>query len=128
MRAKNFLKRKSCSENILRTILAQLVFILHILSIAFFTLGWLLPMQWLIVHICSVPLVILQWKFNNDQCVLTQVQLKLEGKVVESDEQGQFIKGLFEKINLNLSHTQLFLVIYGLLFFSLFLSVYRLWL
>jgi hypothetical protein len=106
-------------------VLARIVCIIHLLAIGFIVFGWLLPQNFLIFHITFVPLTFLHWKTNNNRCVLTQLQKYFEKGKVKKAEEGDFVRSLFKKMGLELSNKQLFFVIYGLMFLSLFISILR---
>lgn len=83
-----------------RRITLKLVSILHLLVIVFVLFGWLIGIsEVLIIHIVFIPLMIIQWRFNNDTCVLTNVENSLrEGQVEKEQQQGKFIKSLLAKV------------------------------
>ena len=110
----------------IRAVSIQFIFYLHIACIVFLIFGWLLPKAFLIPHMVFIPLVILQWRFNSNQCVLTQLQQKLEGKTLNREEEGQFVKELFKKLNFEPSDRQLNFIIYGLFIISFVISSFRL--
>ncbi len=107
-------------------VLAKLVGFVHLLFIIYFILGWALPKATLPWHLLAIVAVIGHWKCNNDQCLLTQWQMRLEGKSITPDDEGQFVKSLFRKIGRSPSRGQLMLVIYGLLVGSGLISAGRL--
>lgn len=111
----------------MRIVLAKVIATLHFASILFLIFGWLLPLEWLIFHVVSIPLVILQWKINDDQCYLTQWQLQLEGSPLDPSQEGQFVKSLMARTGLNLGRSHLFILIYGALFLSVGLSLLRIY-
>ena len=110
-----------------RRILAKIVFWLHISAILFLVFGCLFPRAFLLFHIVSIPIVIVQWWFNGDQCVLTQIQYWLEGRPIEKGEEGTFVKALLEKVGLQPSRTQTLLIVYGFILGSGLISGIRLW-
>lgn len=116
---------KSVSK--IRLFFAKSIFYIHLAFVIFFIFGWLLPKSFLLLHIISIPLVILQWRLNHDQCVLTQIQAKLEGVELDHSEEGTFVKDLFSRLGMEFSRGQLMMIIYGLLLLSGLVSCYRLW-
>ena len=111
---------------VFRMFLGKIIGTLHIVSILFLIFGCLLSKSFLIVHLILIPIVIIQWLLNKDQCVLTQLQWALEGRTAPSGEQGQFIKSLFNKIGWSFSDKQLFFIIYGIMIGSGLISFLRL--
>ena len=109
----------------MRLILAKVVFAIHLASIVFLLFGCLFPLSVLPFHMILIPLVILQWWFNDNHCILTQLQLKLEGKTITPGEGGTFIRDLFAKVGLSPTDRQLLLIIYGLLLMSFSISLFR---
>ncbi len=107
-------------------LLAKLVGLIHLLFIVYFIFGWLLPLSTLPWHLVAIVVVIGHWKCNNDQCLLTQWQRRLEGQSLSPDDEGQFVKSLFKKLGRSPSRLQLMWVIYGLLIGSGMISAGRL--
>jgi hypothetical protein len=55
--------------------LGNFCFCLHLVFLAFITLGWTLPSRAvLIVYLIFLPAVILHWKLNGDACVLNNLE------------------------------------------------------
>ena len=114
-------------EIIMKLILAKFVFFLHLSTIAFLVFGCLLPRNFLVVHMISIPIVILQWWLNADQCILTQIQYWLEGRTLVRGEGGTFVKTLFASMGLQPSRTQLIMIVYGFIILSGVVSGLRIW-
>lgn len=110
----------------IRQLLAKGIGFLHLGAIVFLLSGWLLPIEWLWLHLMAVPAVIVQWWMNQNQCVLTQWQHRLQGHR-PSEAEGAFVRDLFAKLGLKPSDRQLFLIIYGALAFSWALSLALVW-
>jgi hypothetical protein len=94
--------------------------------ILFFVLfGWIIPSQsWRIIHLIFVPVMIIQWQFNQGSCLLTNIENKLRGETSEKQQQqGQFIKSLWIKCFNSLPSDQtLKKWVYGIILTSWFLS------
>ena len=99
----------------------------HILCIVYLLFGFLSPLPLLIFHLLAIPAVIMQWRMNNNQCVLTQLQKKVEAldKNASKELEGNFTKELFLKWGIILTDKQLLFVIYGLLISSWCVSFSR---
>ena len=111
-------------ENRMAQLLAKILFWLHLIIVAFLVFGFLLPKDYLLLHLWAVPLTILQWWFNKNQCILTQWQQKLEGKAKpQPGEESGFVLRLCEKMGWKPRKKQLILLIYGVLLMSFFLSL-----
>lgn len=107
--------------------LAKTVSWLHLFCIVYLVFGFLSPKSALLFHLIAIPVVILQWRLNKDQCVLTQLQKKLESSSPTQSikQDSNFTKELFLKWGIELSNKQLFMVIYGLLSISWMISFTR---
>ena len=70
--------------------------ILHLSVVIFVVFGWASPVHSiLIIHLWVVPLMVVQWLFNDGTCILTNVENAISGqKKARSEQQGQFIKKL----------------------------------
>ena len=53
--------------------------LLHVIAAVPMDLGFLLPKQYLPYHIIAILLLLLHWKTNDDNCILTEIQNKLDG-------------------------------------------------
>jgi len=82
----------------LREILIQIIKRVHLAVLLFVLLGWTLPWKAaLLAHIITIPLVVLQWRFNNGTCLLTNLENFVRGGAPpKSTQQGQFIKSLLK--------------------------------
>lgn len=76
---------------------------IHEILVLFILLGWLLPKQYLIYYIITYPLVLLHWKSNNGNCILTDWWIKLEGKDFRKDSKYPFMTSMFKKNGINLN-------------------------
>lgn len=109
---------------------------IHILVLVFVLSGWLLPFPpWLWAHVFFIPLLILHWRTNQNQCFLTQLEarLKEDSESMMSFEgaspaglsmpmrrpqveEGHFIKSLWKKVFGRVPSDQaLEAIIYGLM-------------
>ena len=57
-------------------------FISHLLGIFTFTLGWIYNYRILYIQ----PIIILSWKLNGNQCLLTQIEYKLFNSTLIGNE------------------------------------------
>ena len=99
--------------------------LLHMSCVLFLFLGWALPKSALLAHLLFIPIVMLHWWTNGGQCVLTQLENRLRGKVPKT-AQGQFVSGVFAKIGLQPTRMQLMIFIYGVMLVSGGISAWRL--
>jgi len=106
--------------------LAKLISLTHMSAILFLVFGFILPKVFLTFHIVAIILTVFQWKVNNNQCLLTQWQQRLEKKNQFNELEGHFTQNLMKKMGFDLNRSQLFYLIYGVLFLSLNLSLLRL--
>ena len=103
--------------------------LLHLFVMLFMVLGWMLPgADFLKIHVATVPLVILQWRFNGGTCLLTNIENIIADKRREkSEQQGEFIKAVLSQCMKDLpSDSQLKIGIYTVLFVSAGASALRL--
>ena len=65
----------------MRHLLAEFLKISHLLIVAFVLFGWASPFfPLLAAHLIFVPLMILQWRLANDECLLTRWENRLRNK------------------------------------------------
>jgi len=58
-----------------RDALGNFCFILHLLILAVIVLGWSAPWRgFLIFYLIFIPATVLHWKFNNDACILNNME------------------------------------------------------
>ncbi|HVZ68503.1 MAG TPA: DUF2784 family protein [Rhizomicrobium sp.] len=103
-----------------RDALGWACFVLHLALVAFAAAGWALPWRGaLILYLCYIPLMYLQWQFNAGSCVLNNVEnLMRSGRWRNpgNREEGAFIKTLVEDLTgLKLTKRQMNTVIYCLI-------------
>jgi len=78
--------------------------ILHYLIILFILFGFLLPVEYLIYFLIIWPTIYIHWKFNNNICVLTQIEyIALGKKDIPPPVNYDFIKNTYKKMNLDVS-------------------------
>ena len=100
-----------------KNLLLWLVRVTHLSLVVFVLFAWALPYSSLkIFHLFFVPLVILHWKTNNDQCIMTQWEMRLQGRTEKVE--GEFIKSLLRLVRIELSREKLILLVYGLMIAS----------
>ena len=59
--------------------LIKIIHIFHILITYFAYFGWLFPQQYLIYFILNFPFLCIHWMFNNNRCVISEIEYKLHG-------------------------------------------------
>jgi hypothetical protein len=82
-----------------RTFLIGILKAVHFVVLIFVVMGWIFPYSivWL-AHFIFVPLMILQWQFNQGSCLLTNIEYYLRGDHPDKQrQQGQFIKSLISR-------------------------------
>ena len=57
-------------------VIKKIFFISHYLSIYIVTFGWILSYKVIYLHV----IVILSWYFNNNKCIISQLEYKLFGR------------------------------------------------
>lgn len=73
-------------EAAIRTLLANILWLLHMAVLGFVIFGWLLPPgPWLYSHLVFLPLMMIHWKTNDDRCILTVLEAGLRQKVSTGD-------------------------------------------
>lgn len=97
--------------------------VLHAAAVLYLCFGWLLPKAHLYFHLIAIGITLLQWKLNNDQCVLTQIQHYFEKDLREVSVKSPFIESLFNSVGFKLKPKALFVIIYGTLLLSAGLSI-----
>ena len=108
-----------------RKVTSQFICFIHLFCIVFLITGALWPRSFLIFHLVATPLVILQWVLNKNQCVLTQIQHRIEGRELNNEQDGQFVRELFGKIGLSPSEKWLRMVVYVPLVLNWLVALYR---
>jgi hypothetical protein len=86
-----------------RNILYKLVKLIHYFIVTFLLFGFLLPLKLLYIHAFFLPFVCLHWKINNNTCILTTLECKIENKdIIPKIDNYQNIKKLLARININI--------------------------
>ena len=108
--------------------MSSIIGFIHLLCLVFLVFGFLFNSPITYVHLLAIPLVIVQWWFNNNQCILTQLQNKFNTKIEDPFEnlEGNFTRDLLSKVGLTLTDKQLQILIYAVLFISWTLSLKKL--
>ena len=57
--------------------LCSVVKIVHLLVVLFISFGFLLPKEYLWIHLCGWPLIRIHWLMNNNYCILSQIEIAL---------------------------------------------------
>lgn len=110
----------------IRILLAKFVYVIHMLCILILVFGFVLPKPFLPFLLVFIPATIIQWMFNTNQCVLTQLQYKLEGREIAPNEEGTFIRELFRRFSFEPTPQLMVWIIYGVMAINWSLSAYRL--
>ncbi|MDB2447303.1 DUF2784 family protein [bacterium] len=117
------------------TTIIKLLGLLHFAVLLFLLFGWVSTNNnVLMTHIFTVLLIMLQWKLNDGTCLLTNLEHYLKRKFgiadteekVSKEEEERFTEKLLSKIGLKLTDMQLKVLIYSLLYLSIFTSIYKL--
>ena len=95
---------------------SQLVWVLrqiHLATVIFVLFGWLLPSPNLrLFHLVFVPLMILQWRFNKGDCLLTNLENYLLHEEKRPQEESAFTRSLLKWIGVEPSQKNLIVFIY----------------
>ena len=80
----------------MRVAFAKIVSLIHLASVGFVLFGWAAPLETVLyVHLAFIPLLIVQWKFNDETCLLTNLEnYLLDTKKSKSEQDGEFTKKL----------------------------------
>ena len=116
-----------------KKILLKLVYYVHLVVLLYNLLGWIIPGPIaLICFLSSQVITILQWKFNQGTCILTNIENYINGVPwpERGAQEGDFISGLIKKIlKIEPTPIQLEWVIYGIMvsLFTLDIVIFLLW-
>ena len=111
--------------------LVAIIKISHLAILIFVVFGWLIANPTVLTtHLIFLPIMIVQWQFNQGTCILTNLENYVKGEVAEkTEQQGQFIKTILGKFfNPLPTDATLKKVVYGIVFLSWLLSASHLWL
>lgn len=109
---------------IIHLVLAKLIASIHLVAVAILLFGWALPPRFLPIHLLCIGLTVIQWRLNNNQCLLTQLQNALEkGTSKKEEQEAEFTKALLKKVGIELTDQQLFVFIYSLMALSFLISL-----
>lgn len=78
----------------------SVIYIIHIILVYFIILGFLLPYEYLWIHLLTFPLIVLHWKTNNDKCILTEYEYTSEQI---DNKKAPFMQKFFASYGLNLN-------------------------
>lgn len=88
--------------------LANLINFIHTIFVLLMQYGFILPKSFLKYYLLLWPITLLHWKLNNNNCILTQIELKLRGIKEDKDYNYPFMKKLYFNIfNLDLTTKQI---------------------
>lgn len=83
-------------------IVAPVLGFFHFLFIPYTLLAWLIPnAAWLIIHLVAVPIIVIQWHFNDGICMLNNLESWLRTgrwRDTTDPDQGAWIAGLVERV------------------------------
>ena len=111
-------------------LLIGIIKISHLAILFFVVLGWLISNPTLlIIHLIFLPIMIVQWQFNQGTCILTNLENYIKGETPEkTEQQGQFIKNILGKcFNPLPTDATLKKIVYGIIVLSWLLSASHLW-
>ena len=115
----------------MNNILIFLLTTFHKLLVYFMFFGCILPPKYLPLHIALWPIVYVHWQFNNNKCILTELELKMRGikKIpsVENDHGSDyyFMKKILSDMNISLTDHQMKYMTYILFTVSWLVSIKR---
>jgi hypothetical protein len=113
----------------------QALKLIHLIITLFVVGAWLLPWEraWM-VNLFFIPALIIHWKTNNNDCVLTNIEhgwlKKHRPDLLEADKaQGEFTRRLLRPFlgNRELTRAEMMKVIYGSMALSWIVCAMRLW-
>ena len=87
--------------------LAILVHIFHRIQVYLTVFGFLLPKKLLIFHLLIWPSMIIHWIFNDNKCILTELEVELSGKSW-GESQAEFSTKLLRTLGFNLNSEDIY--------------------
>jgi hypothetical protein len=80
---------------------ANIVWGLHCAVTGFFVIAWALPWRWALwTALVGAFVMTLQWRLNDDLCVLTKLERSLRGRALVSDTTDtNFIEDVLERLS-----------------------------
>ena len=109
-----------------RDALGQFCFVLHLAIMIFIVFGWALPGRvGLTVYLVLLPVVVVQWQFNKNSCVLNNLESLLRSgrwRDPGNIEEGAWLLGLVRsvlRIELRPAHLEVFVYVVMALFWGL---------
>ena len=105
----------------------------HKILVYFIAFGCFLPVKYLPYHLAIWPIVYIHWKFNNNKCVLTQLEAWMRDgtcmddapKIGVQDDDFQFTRKVLSSLNITLTNEDLDKFIYVVFSVSWIISFYR---
>ena len=64
----------------MNNLLQKLLVLLHLFLLVLFFIGPFLPGKYLIYYLFLWPFTYIHWHFNNNQCILTDLEFKTSGE------------------------------------------------
>jgi hypothetical protein len=110
------------------------IVIIHKILVYFMFLGFLLPKKYLPFHLLVWPIVYTHWQFNDNKCILTQIELKIkngsekDAPSVDADHGSDyyFIKKILADFNIELTNRGMSNLTYSLFTIAWLISFIRL--
>ena len=97
--------------------------IFHSFVVYSLLLGWMLPKKYLNYYFMSFFVLFFHWKINNQKCIITQIQQKLDNKM--DDKNYSFTGNMFNNFGIKLNRNQAYLMSYWMFIFVFFIGLYR---
>ena len=95
----------------MRKFFKKVVYFIHKLFVYFLVLGVFLPEKYLFYYIIAWPITYIHWQFNDNRCILTELEYFLDDKpyppTINKDHDFPFIKSILEKLNIKMSNSEL---------------------
>ncbi len=92
-------------------------------------LGFLLPRKYLYLYIIAWPIVYIHWQLNNNKCILTEIEYKLQNKkntpTANKDHDFPFINKMLNEWNIYLSNNQIHYLIFFILTITWIIGLIR---
>lgn len=97
----------------MNNLLQKILVLLHLFLLVIFFIGPFLPGKYLIYYLFIWPFTYIHWHFNNDQCILTDLEFKTSGEFFNGiTEYKHYSKSLFfsklSKLNIHFSNVDSF--------------------
>jgi len=102
----------------MKKFLKKVVYLIHKLFVYFLVFGAFLPEKYLFLHIIAWPLTYIHWQFNEQRCILTELEYLIDNKPfppkVQEDDDFPFMKNIFDEIGIKIKNSELHnIIVYG---------------